>query len=95
MENVLKVENFNELREEKSLLKYLAALNFHDLMIEAESALMELNKGIICKDQIVKVKTILKEFSNRLKSDADGFSANLTLINNSFEEKFSKLKELI
>ncbi|PIK16587.1 hypothetical protein [Halobacteriovorax sp. JY17] len=79
-----------ELREETSFLNYLKALSFHDLMNEAESARNELNSGSINKEVTLKSKTILKEFSNRLK--ADGLSAGIISITESAEKKLSKLK---
>jgi hypothetical protein len=95
VKNVLNLNNFTELKEEKSLMKYLKALNFHDLMIEAEQALKELNNGSLNKEVSLRSKTIVKEFSNRLKADSDGFSTSLTLINETIEKNFGKLKEIL
>ena len=79
-----------ELSEETSFLNYLKALSFHDLMNEAESARTELNSGSINKEITLKSKTILQEFSNRLKGD--GLSASLNSITDSAEKKLTKLK---
>ena len=95
MKNVLNLNNFTELKEEKSLMKYLRVLNFHDLMIEAEQALKELNDGSLNKEISLRSKTIMKEFSNRLKADSDGFSTSLTLLNEKLEKNFGKLKEML
>lgn len=95
MKNVLNINNFADLKEEKSLMKYLKALSFHDLMIEAEQALKELNNGSLNKEISLKSKTIIKEFSNRLKADSDGFSTSLSLINETLEKNFGKLKEML
>ncbi|ATH08728.1 hypothetical protein BIY24_12455 [Halobacteriovorax marinus] len=81
-----------EISEETSLLNYLKALSFHDLMNEAENTRNELNSGELNSQTTLKYKTILKEFSNRLK--ADGLSAGLSSITESAENKLSKLKNL-
>ncbi len=95
--NIISLKNWKEAnkesREEASLLNYLKALSFHDLMNEAESARKELNSGSISEEVALKSKTILKEFTHRLKSD--GLSANLKLITDSAEGKILKLKNLI
>ncbi len=93
--NVLKLSDWKEFQEEKSLMKYLRVLNFHDLMTEAEQALKELNSNPINKEITLKSKSILKEFSNRLKADRDGFAGTLSVISDSIEDKFGKLKELL
>jgi len=93
--NILKISDWKEFQEEKSLLKYLRVLNFHDLMTEAEQALKELNSNPINKEITLRSKSILKEFSNRLKADRDGFAGTLSTISDSIEDKFGKLKELL
>ncbi len=95
MKNVLNLNNYTELKEEKSLMKYLRVLNFHDLMVEAEEALKELNSGKLNKDVSLRSKTIIKEFTNRLKGDSDVFSTGLTVINESLEKNFGKIKDIL
>ncbi len=82
MKNVLKINSFAELKEEKSLIKYIKALNFQDLMIEADTALKELNNGPLTTEVSLRSKTIIKEFAERLKSEVSGdissFLPNIT-----------------
>ena len=92
---MLNLNNYTELKEEKSLMKYLRVLNFHDLMVEAEEALKELNSGKLNKDVSLRSKTIIKEFTNRLKGDSDVFSTGLTVINESLEKNFGKIKDIL
>ncbi|WP_127714674.1 hypothetical protein [Halobacteriovorax sp. HLS] len=95
MKNVLNLNNYTELKEEKSLMKYLKVLNFHDLMVEAEEALKELNNGKLNKEVSLRSKTIIKEFTNRLKGDSDVFSNGLTVINENLEKNFGKIKDIL
>ncbi|CBW27426.1 hypothetical protein BMS_2644 [Halobacteriovorax marinus SJ] len=48
-----------ETSEETSLLNYLKALSFHDLMSEAENTRNELNSGELNSQTTLKYKTIL------------------------------------
>lgn len=79
--NIFSLQDFKlkklSLKNDTSIKKYLEVLSMEELITESQSLIKTINKGMVDKEVILLSKQLLKEFTNRLNAENDGFTSIL------------------
>jgi len=87
-------KNIEERKEEEALSSYYSLLGFHDLFVESQTLIMELQNKEVCNDMALRAKGILKEFQKRTKSQSTGLASAIGQVTKTLEINVERLLAL-
>ncbi len=97
--NVVPLSSWKSIREaevkEKSMSDYLKVLSFHDLLVETEEIIKEINSKPLSQEITLKSKQLLREVNQRLQKDSDGFANALKDLRLQSEKTMFDIKGLL
>ncbi|EQC48534.1 hypothetical protein M901_2309 [Bacteriovorax sp. DB6_IX] len=84
-------QNIEMKKEEETLSSYFSILGFHELFVEAQTLIIELQNKEISRDMGLRAKSLLKEFQKRTQNQSHGLSAAIGQVTQTLEKNVERL----